>query len=142
MVGIGLAYYIYQVISEPQNGDDKIKFQPVWRILENKYYLDDFYFQFIIDPIKVTFAKAVDKFNTEILDRFINGFGNVASYLGGFVYNRLDQGGIDKALNLTSTGTDTLGSKVKLIQTGKTQQYIMYFLTGVIVISALVLLVL
>ena len=53
-----------------------------------------------------------------------------------------DQGGIDKALNLTSTGTDTLGSKVKLIQTGKTQQYIMYFLTGVVVISALVLLVL
>ena len=69
-------------------------------------------------------------------------FGNAASYLGGVVYNRLDQGGIDKALNLTSTGTDTIGSKVKLIQTGKTQQYIMYFLTGVIVISALVLLVL
>ena len=47
-----------------------------------------------------------------------------------------------KALNLTSTGTDTLGGKVKLIQTGKTQQYLMYFLTGVIVISVLVLLVL
>ena len=142
LIGIGLAYYIYQVISEPQNGDNRIKFQPVWRILENKYYLDDFYFKFIIDPIKITFAKAVDKFNTEILDRFINSFGNAASYLGGVVYNRLDQGGIDKALNLTSTGTDSLGSKVKLIQTGKTQQYIMYFLTGVIVISALVLLVL
>ncbi len=142
LAGIGLAYYIYQVISNPENGDEKIKFQPVWRVLENKYYLDDFYFKYIVDPIKITFAKSVDKFNTEILDRFINNFGNVASFLGRVVYDKLDQGGIDKALNLTSTGTDTLGSKVKLIQTGKTQQYIMYFLTGVIVISVLVLLVL
>jgi NADH-quinone oxidoreductase subunit L len=142
LLGIGLAYYMYQVISSPENGDEKIKFQSVWRVLENKYYLDDFYFKYIVDPIKITFARAVDKFNTEVLDRFINSFGNVASFLGGIVYNKFDQGGIDKALNLTSTGTDTLGSKVKLIQTGKTQQYIMYFLTGVIVISVLVLLVL
>ncbi len=142
LAGIGLAYYIYQVISSPENGDEKIKFQPAWKILENKYYLDDFYFKYIVDPIKITFAKSVDKFNSEILDRFINSFGSLASFLGRIVYDRLDQGGIDKALNLTSTGTDTLGGKVKLIQTGKTQQYLMYFLTGVIVISVLVLLVL
>ena len=59
LIGIGLAYYIYQVISEPQNGDNRIKIQPVWRILENKYYLDDFYFKFIIDPIKITLSKVL-----------------------------------------------------------------------------------
>ena len=42
IIGIGFAYYIYQIISRPEDGDSKIKFQPVWRVLENKYYLDDF----------------------------------------------------------------------------------------------------
>ena len=142
IIGIGLAYYIYQIISRPEDGDSKIKFQPVWRVLENKYYLDDFYFKYIIDPVKLTLSKGIDRFNTEILDRVINSFGSAASYLGGIIYNKFDQGGIDKALNLSSSGTDALGGRVKLIQTGKTQQYLMYFLVGVIVISVLVLLVL
>jgi len=42
-------------------------------------------------------------------------------------------------LNASSTGTDNLGGKVKLLQTGKTQQYIMLFLAGVVTISLLIL---
>ena len=75
-------------------------------------------------------------------DRTVNMFGVVASYLGNIVYEKLDQGGIDKALNASSSSTDALGARVKLLQTGKAQQYIMYFLSGVIVISLLILLVL
>ena len=69
-------------------------------------------------------------------------FGIAATFLGNIVYEKFDQGGIDKALNISSSSTDALGARVKLIQTGKTQHYIMYFLTGVIVISLLILLVL
>ena len=98
--------------------------------------------RFIIDPVKITFAKFIDSFNTNILDRFVNGVGVTASKAGDIVYKNLDQEGIDKVLNLSSSGTDTIGSKVKLIQTGKTQQYLMYFLVGVIVISLIILLVL
>jgi NADH:ubiquinone oxidoreductase subunit 5 (subunit L)/multisubunit Na+/H+ antiporter MnhA subunit len=123
-----------------KNRGNKIK--PIWNLLENKYYLDFFYFKFIIDPVKITFAKFVDSFNSNVLDRFVNGVGTTASKAGGIVYTNLDQRGIDKVLNLSSTGTDTIGSKVKLIQTGKTQQYLMYFLIGVIVISLIILLVL
>ena len=65
-----------------------------------------------------------------------------ATFLGNIVYEKCDQGGIDKALNVSSSSTDTLGARVKLLQTGKAQQYIMYFLSGVIVISLLILLVL
>ena len=142
LLGIGLAYYVYQMSGNATDGDEKIKIKPIWNLLENKYYLDFFYFKFIIDPVKITFAKFVDSFNSNVLDRFVNGVGTTASKAGGIVYTNLDQGGIDKILNLSSTGTDTIGSKVKLIQTGKTQQYLMYFLIGVIVISLIILLVL
>src|SRR5210317_1918097 len=142
LVGIGLAYYVYQVLGKPEEGDQKIKVEPVWSLLENKHYLDDFYFKYIINPTKSTLANIVDRFNTNILDRTVNMFGVAASYLGNIVYEKLDQGGIDKALNASSSSTDALGARVKLLQTGKAQQYIMYFLSGVIVISLLILLVL
>ena len=72
----------------------------------------------------------------------MNLFGVAAIFLGNIVYNKFDKGGIDKALNISSSSTDALGARVKLLQTGKAQQYIMYFLSGVIVISLLILLVL
>ena len=84
-------------------------------------------------------AKAVDVFNTNVIDRFVNGFGQLASFLGAIVYNNIDQDGIDKVLNMSSTGTDSLGGKVKLLQTGRTQQYLMLFLGGVVTISLLIL---
>jgi hypothetical protein len=40
---------------------------------------------------------------------------------------------------MSSTGTDNFGGKVKLLQTGKTQQYLMLFLGGVVTISLLIL---
>ena len=142
LAGIGLAYYVYQILGRPEDGDQKIKIKPIWNILENKYYLDYFYFRYIINPIKSTVANIVERFNTNILDRTVNMFGIAAIFLGNIVYEKFDQGGIDKALNISSSSTDALGARVKLIQTGKTQHYIMYFLTGVIVISLLILLVL
>ena len=139
LLGIALGYYLYQLQGSAETGDEKIKIQPIWKVLENKYYLDNFYFKFVIDPIKITFAKAIDSFNTNVIDRFINGFGQIVSFLGGIVYNNIDQNGIDKLLNLSSTGTDAAGSRVKLMQTGRAQQYLMLFLGGVIVISLLIL---
>ena len=84
-------------------------------------------------------AKAVDVFNTNVIDRFVNSFGQLASFLGGIIYNNIDQNGIDKILNMSSSGTDSFGGKVKLLQTGRTQQYLMLFLGGVVTISLLIL---
>ena len=120
----------------------RLKLSQYGIFLENKYYLDDFYFKYIINPTKSTLANTIDRFNTNILDKAVNLFGVAAIFLGNIVYNKFDQGGIDKALNISSSSTDALGARVKLLQTGKAQQYIMYFLSGVIVISLLILLVL
>ena len=139
LLGIALGYYLYQLQGSAETGDDKIKIQPIWSVLENKYYLDDFYFKYVIDPVKINISRAVDKFNTNVIDRFVNGFGQIASFLGGIVYNNFDQNGIDKLLNMSSSSTDSFGGKVKLLQTGKTQQYLMLFLGGVVTISLLIL---
>ena len=44
LLGICLGYYLYQLQGSAETGDDKIKIEPIWKVLENKYYIDDFYF--------------------------------------------------------------------------------------------------
>ena len=139
LLGIGLGYFVYQLQGSADKGDKLIKVEPIWTVLENKYYLDHFYFKYLINPTKLTIANAVDRINTNFLDRIINSFGLAASFLGQIVYNNFDQKGIDKFLNASSTSTDSFGGKVKLLQTGKTQQHLMLFLAGVVTISLLIL---
>ena len=107
-------------------------------ILENKYYLDDLYVKGIVDPLKTQVAREVDRFNSKVLDRFINTIGLAMAFLGKIVYSNFDQGGIDKLVNSVSVGTDNAGGQVKLIQSGRVQQYLTLFLSGVLLVSIIV----
>ena len=62
-------------LGNAQTGDEKIKIQPLWNLLENKYFLDDLDIKGIVNPLKTFIAKSVDRFNTNVLDRFINTVG-------------------------------------------------------------------
>ena len=136
--GIVVAYLLYMKFGTAETGDEKIKLQPVWKILENKYYLDDLYINGIVNPLKTAVAKAVDQFNSKVLDRFVNSVGLAMGFLGKIVYSNLDQDGIDRIVNSISVGTDDLGGRVKLIQSGRVQQYLSLFLSSVLLVSIIV----
>ncbi|SVD65250.1 uncharacterized protein METZ01_LOCUS418104, partial [marine metagenome] len=132
------AYLLYMKFGNAETGDEKIKLQPVWKILENKYYLDDLYINGLVNPLKTAVAKAVDRFNSQVLDRFVNTVGLAVAFIGKIVYSNLDQKGIDRLVNSVSVGTDTAGGQVKLIQSGRVQQYLTLFLSGVLLVSIIV----
>ena len=136
--GIVAAYLLYMKFGTAETGDEKIKLQPVWKILENKYYLDDLYINGIVNPLKTAVAKSVDQFNSKVLDRFVNSVGLAMGFLGKIVYSNLDQDGIDRIVNSVSVGTDDLGGRVKLIQSGRVQQYLSLFLSSVLLVSIIV----
>ncbi len=138
LAGIYSSYLIYMKLGNAQTGDEKIKIQPIWNLLENKYFLDDLYIKGIVNPLKTFIAKSVDRFNTNVLDRFINTVGLAMTFIGKIVYSNLDQGGIDKIVNSVSVGTDNVGGQIKLIQTGRVQQYLTLFLSGVLLVSIIV----
>ena len=60
------------------------------------------------------------------------------SFFGKIVYSNLDQDGIDKVVNSVSVGTENVGGQLKLIQTGRVQQYLSLFLSGVLVVSIII----
>ena len=96
------------------------------------------YIKGVVNPIKTAVAKSVDRFNTQVLDRFVNTVGLAMAFIGKIVYSNFDQNGIDRLVNSVSVGTDNVGGQVKLIQSGRVQQYLTLFLSGVLLVSIIV----
>ncbi len=86
---------------------------PVYKLVEGKYFVDEFYFARIINPL-VEMSKAL------------------------WLY--IDVNFIDKVTYLAGDLVSGLAQFVKTIQNGKTQSYALYMALGVVVIMTLVLL--
>ena len=86
---------------------------PVYNLVANKYYVDEFYFGYIINPL-------------------VEGAKSLWLYI--------DVNFIDKATYVAGDLVAGLASIVKTVQNGKTQSYALYMALGVVVVMTIVLL--
>lgn len=93
------------------------------RLLENKYYLDYLYNDIIVASIKWPIAKAAVWFNQNVLDKVVNTAGESARDSGKFVYRYIDQAVVDGTVNATGAGANASGESLRVIQSGKVQNY-------------------
>lgn len=107
LLGIGIAYFLY--IPKGAYGAQKVKerFTFLYRILEKKYYMDDFY-QWIVKYIQQSIAIFCNLF-----DRYII---------------------IQVGVNGTARLTRGMGEILKFCQTGRVQTYALIFFAGVVAI--------
>jgi NADH-quinone oxidoreductase subunit L len=111
-------------------------------ILENKYYLDWLYTDVIVAFVKGPLAKATYWFNQKVLDRIVDGAGETAVKAGRFVYDKIDQGVVDGAVNGTGFVANETGGGLRKVQTGRVQQYAaLLFATTAIMAGVFVLVV-
>ena len=92
LFGLLIAYARY-VTNEPWPRKLAETFVPLQPLLEHKYYVDEFYMQFIITPLRNTatwFASAVDQ---EAIDGTVNWVGR-ASLRAGESVRKLENGAI------------------------------------------------
>ncbi len=136
VAGIALGWRLFSPEAETQPARDRLEVPVLYPLLRRKYYIDDLYMKGVVNPIKGPLARAVDWVNGYVIDAVINGAGAVTAWLGGLVYGRLDQQGIDLLLNAAAGGTRGAGGKLRLLQSGKVQQY-----AGAFVVGALLLVV-
>lgn len=111
IVGATTAFKIYSKSSEgAQKLTNTIK--PVYKLVSNKYYVDQVYEVAVINPV-VKFSKNLWKhFDSKVID------------------------GVPKALGDIATG---MGSFSRSLQTGNMQQYAMYIGIGIVVILSYVI---
>jgi len=124
---------------------------PIWKVLRNKYYADELYGLVIaqkagpegqtgtVDSVRVQagvlirfvgwlseFCAAIDR---AIVDGTVNGVAAVSRGLST-VSGWIDKNIVDGTVNFVGMITEWLGDGLKLIQTGRVQNYLFVALTG------------
>jgi NADH-quinone oxidoreductase subunit L len=136
VAGIAASLVYYVVL----NGDLGFvrRFAPArWfhRFLKNKYYLDHLWSGVVVGSIKGPIAKAAYWVNQNVLDGVVNTVGTGAAATGRLVYKFVDQGLVDGLVNGSGTAARDGGGILRILQSGRVQNYAALFLGGVGIIG-------
>ncbi len=129
--GIALAFAIYQykVISADKL-ETRFKFLHTFSL--NKWYFDELYQSTVIAGTLVV-SKSLSWFDNYVVD----GLVNLSSYVTrgfGYVVGIFDNYVIDGAVNLAANFTGFCGSKLRKLQTGQIQSYVVFVLLGILIL--------
>jgi NADH-quinone oxidoreductase subunit L len=108
-----------------------------YRLVENKYYLDDIYMGYIVRPIQYSLSKAAYWSNQRILDGVVNGTAKGTIATAKVTYEVLDQDVVDYAVNGAAGITGLTGGLLRYIQSGQVQRYAAVLFASIAVFVAL-----
>lgn len=132
-LGIILGWMIWGKDRKTQEERDSLEIPVLYPLLRRKYYIDDAALG-LVGATTGPLARSVDWVNTYVIDGIVNGVGGLVRGLGSFVYNVLDQLGVDGFFNGLSAAADVSGSGLRKMQTGRVQQYAASVVAGAIVL--------
>lgn len=133
--GIVLAWAMYykRVIS-PQFFI--LHFPFIYKVLKNKYYIDEFYYLVLVNPF-FRFAALLSRFDLRVVDGLVNLVGFVTVKLSQ-LHQLFDQYIVDGLVNLIGLVTKRSGESLRFLQTGLVQNYMLVVLVGTIFFLVLV----
>jgi NADH-quinone oxidoreductase subunit L len=124
--GLSLGWLVYR--NQPAGAQDPLQtaLGPVHKVLKNKYYFDEIYNVIFVRPA----YWMSDTFTNQILDRgIIDGIlhfiARVASNVGHVFRNYFDKPIVNGFGDFVGEGIKKIGRSLKVIQTGKVQQYLL-----------------
>ena len=109
-------------------------FGPVYRTIANKYYIDEFANKTVIKG-SVVLALVLKWFDEYIVDGIVNTVGRINKVLG-FVHAWFDATVIDGLVNLVGGLSNFFGAALRLLQTGRIQQYVSFAVAGGLLTAA------
>jgi NADH-quinone oxidoreductase subunit L len=99
--------------------------------LKNKYFLDHLWTGVVVGSIRGPIAKAAYWVNQNVIDGVVNTVGKGAAATGKIVYDVVDQGIIDGLVNGSGSAARDGGGILRILQSGRVQNYAALFLGGV-----------
>lgn len=138
-VAIWAAYKIYYNKYRSAEDEAKLFGKGLHRLIFNKYYIDEIYFKYVVDPL-LAFTRAAKWFDHYIVDGAVNGAAWVTKFFA-WLDGGIDAVFVDGLVNLSATATLGLGRQFRKLQSGRLQQYVVVLVTGlsVLVIIAFLL---
>ncbi len=133
VLGITIGVIVFGRDEGTQAERDRFRIPVLYPLLENQYYIDDFYL-WLVGLIKGPLARAIDWTNSYVIDAVVNGVGVLMAGLGRIVYGGVDQRGIDFAFTAFAGAAGGSGGLLRRLQTGRVQQYAGAFVIGAVLL--------
>jgi NADH-quinone oxidoreductase subunit L len=129
--GIGLAYLMYykKVISPVTMAQ---RFKPIYTLIFNKYYFDEFYMATIVNPT-YRLMEILFKFDMVVIDGMVNGVGKL-TLLWSWAKERFDTIVVDGAVNGVGYLSLAMGRAIRKTQTGQLQTYALVIFLGAVIL--------
>ncbi|GAB4325575.1 MAG: hypothetical protein Kow0059_21670 [Candidatus Sumerlaeia bacterium] len=108
---------------------------PLYRVLLNKYYIDEIYEALIIRPIVVLF-RLMGAFDLAVIDGIVNACGR-ACKAAAFFIRRVDIHVVDGAVNASAWTAGALGEALSFLQSGRTRFYAAMTICGFLALVGL-----
>jgi len=106
-------------------------FRALNTFLVEKYYLDHLFVDGVVGSIKGPIARAAYWVNQNVIDGVVNAVGVGAKAVGRFTYDVIDQKGVDGVVNGIGIGASETGGVLRLVQSGRVQQYALMLFAAV-----------
>jgi NADH-quinone oxidoreductase subunit L len=130
--GLYLGWLTYRNVNSP--AEDRLQIP----LLKNKYYFDEFYDRVFVKPAYWFAENVVYKLMDQgIIDGILHIFGPATQGLGAFIRNNFDLPVVNRFFGDGSADvTYWFGGKLRAVQTGRIQQYLIFALVVFIAIGA------
>ena len=141
LLGLLLGYLVYgrRPLRQGQTDPLQTALGPVWTVLRNKYYVDELY-QATIIRFSIWLSQVFYKFDDLwFVDPIVDGVGKLGRELSGFLRRAIDDPIVDGAVNGVGQLADLGGRALRLIQTGRMQEYLLFGITVLLMLLGLYL---
>ena len=131
--GLYAGWVVYRNVNSP--AEDRLQIP----LLKNKYYFDEFYDRALVKPAYWFAENVVYKFLDQgVIDGILHIFGPATDRLGSFIRNNFDLPVINRFFGDGSADvTYRAGDRLRAVQTGRIQQYLMLALVVFIALGAI-----
>jgi NADH-quinone oxidoreductase subunit L len=116
----------------------RTRFAFLHRLLENKYYVDEFY-NFVFVGGTLAFSKALSWFDAHIIDGIVNGVRHLTVIFFGHGSNLVDRYIVDGAVNGVGYSARGGSRLFRKMQSGFVQNYALVMAGGIVLVAAVYL---
>ena len=132
IIGIGLSalFYYWKKFSAEAFA---ARLRPIYTLFWNKYYFDEFY-DGVLVALTVAGSKVLGLFDLRFIDGIVNGVGVAVQAGCARVAGWFDNTFVDGLVNLVARVTWSVGGRIRRVQTGMIQNYLLAVLGGVVLL--------
>jgi len=135
--GLGLGWLVYKDVKAGATDPLKKPFGPLYPFLQNKWYFDEFYAYYVIQPatwVCEVFANWMDR---SVIDGILHSVARVALIIGDFLRNKIDKPIINELIGDGTAEIFWRGQAIRRLQTGRVQSYLISSVGVLIIIAAI-----